>query len=230
MRPNRQPANGFFVTGTDTDVGKTYVGCRIAHRLLAQRLVVAAYKPVASGAASIEESDAYKLWHSTGCHGTLEMVNPQSFRAPLAPPIAAELENRAVDDSLILRGVELWTGECNVLVVEGAGGLLSPISWNLTNADLAVALGYPLIVVARNRLGVVHQVLSVVQIANALGLRIAEVVLNQTERPMRDSDAAVETNEKLLRVFLDRVMHGIPIRHEPFGEIAPKSLLGVAAP
>lgn len=211
----KKPVRGWFVTGTDTDVGKTHVACRMLAEMRSQGSRVGAYKPAASGAGSIEESDPYRLWQAIGQGVPLELVNPQSFTAPLAPPMAAELECRSVDERLLLTGVEAWCDRCDFLLIEGAGGLMSPISWSMTNADLAQAIGYPLVIVANNRLGVVHQVLATVVAAIKHHLDIAEIVLNAVES---DEDAVTRaTNERLLRPFLKRYLpSGVTVRSEPY--------------
>jgi dethiobiotin synthetase len=175
---------------------------------------VGAYKPAASGAVSREASDAYQLWIAQGQTVSEDLVNPQSFVAPLAPPVAAEIENRQVDEGLLLYGIERWHDQCDILLVEGAGGLMSPISWNMTNADLAKAIGYPLVVVARNKLGVVHQILATCEAALAKGLNVIEVVLNDVSRV---ADDAGNSNERLLAPFLAKILPGVSIRREIFG-------------
>lgn len=212
----KKPARGWFIAGTDTDVGKTYVACRMLERLRARGERVGAYKPVASGASEPQLSDAHRLWLAIGGNVPEEWVNPQSFAAPLAPPVAAEQENREVNDELLLAGVERWYGQCDTLLVEGAGGLMSPVTWSKTNADLARAIGYPLVIVARNRLGVVHQILATCEAAENHGLTINEIVLNEVTP--EHCDAAVTTNERLLRPFLDKYFRGTAIRRETYAK------------
>jgi dethiobiotin synthetase len=210
----KKPQRGWFIAGTDTDVGKTYVACRMLRELRMRGERVGAYKPAASGAVSREASDAYQLWIAQGQTVSEDLVNPQSFVAPLAPPVAAEIENRQVDEGLLLYGIERWHDHCDILLVEGAGGLMSPISWNMTNADLAKAIGYPLVVVARNKLGVVHQVLAACEAAVAKGLNVNEIVLNDVSR---EADDAGNSNERLLAPFLAKILPGVSIRREAFG-------------
>lgn len=198
-----KPSRGVFVTGTDTEVGKTYVSCAKLKQWRSQGVRVGAYKPVASGAESFVKSDAYRLWRACDSDEPVERVNPQSFLAPLAPPIAAELQNKTVDARLLLSGVEAWFDRCDFLLVEGAGGLMSPITWELTNADLAVAIGYPVWLVAPNRLGVVHQILASVTVAVARGLDVQTIILNDM-RPS-DSELAAQSNARLLAPFLERI-------------------------
>jgi dethiobiotin synthetase len=193
---------GLTILGTDTEVGKTYVACRIIESLVRDGVAVGAYKPVASGASSLEQSDGYLLWQATGKRETLLDVCPQSFLAPFAPPIAAELEGKQVSDQLIQAGASAWSEKCELLILEGAGGLMSPVSWSMTNADLAIEMQFPVILVSENRLGVVNQVLTSLTAAQSLGLTVACVVLN-THQGIEPGLA--ETNERLLRSFVGRI-------------------------
>jgi dethiobiotin synthetase len=191
-----------MLVGTDTGVGKTYVGCCILRELAKVSNSVGAYKPVASGVAVVEDSDAYLLWKASGFQGTLDQVNPQRFEAPLAPPVAAALEGKQVDEDLLLRGARNWRGNCDALIIEGAGGLMSPISHRFTNAHFARMLNTPLVLVAQDRLGVVHQVLTTIVAAEALGLRVVCVVLNQAIAVQPKTDPSVLSNRRLLEQFL----------------------------
>lgn len=215
---------GLFVTGTDTEVGKTHFVCEYARRSIQQGLRLGVYKPLASGYPREDHrSDASRLHRSLGKHGANirpEQINPQCFLAPLAPPLAARSEGRNIDEALLIHGVEAWREHCDVLLVEGAGGLLSPITWTMTNADLACKLGYPILVVAENRLGCVHQILSTVQVAKTMGLAVQAVVLNQV-RPQLD--AARIQNRELLEPFLQRIDPKIAIWEQPYAPELPVS-------
>ena len=196
-----QKQKGILVLGTDTDVGKTYVSCRIIESLVQSGIAVGAYKPVASGALSPERSDASLLWNASGKRGSLGLVNPQSFTAALAPPMAAEMEGKAVDESLLMQGFHAWATQCEFLVAEGAGGLMSPISWEMTNADFAASIKLPIVLVAANRIGVVNQVLTTLAASKALGLHVRCVVLNDTPDSKSD-DCSRASNARLLNAFL----------------------------
>lgn len=193
--------SGLTVLGTDTDVGKTYVSCRILESLVQRGIKVGAYKPVASGAPTREQSDGYQLWLASGQRRSLDEVNPQRFLAPLAPPIAAELEGKQLSDSMILDGANHWRKHCDFLLVEGAGGLLSPISWAMTNASLALELKFPIVLVSENRLGVVNQVLTTLVAARSHGLSVRCVVLNEA---VANCDDSTNSNLRMLEVFLHR--------------------------
>lgn len=195
--------HGLFITGTGTEVGKTYVGALIAQALRDQGARVGVYKPVASDCRESPEGlvsdDALSLWEAAGRPLTLEQVCPQRFKAPLAPHLAARAEGRRVDAELLRSGLDPWRKTCDVLLVEGAGGLMSPLSDEDYNLDLAVELGFPLLVVAANRLGVINDTLqtlitaSVAATADGVGPTIAGVVLNdvtQSADLSRESNAA----------------------------------------
>src|SRR3954470_17219120 len=140
-------AAGLFISGTGTGVGKTYVAALIARALRESGLRVGVYKPVASGCelrnGELVSPDAISLWTAAGQPRTLEEVCPQRFAAPLAPHLAARAEGRRVDANLLRAGIEPWREASDIVLVEGAGGLMSPIGDDDYNADLADVFGYP---------------------------------------------------------------------------------------
>ena len=175
--------NGIFITGSDTEVGKTWVSCAIIRTLRLNVERVGAYKPVASGVANLSDSDAMQLWEATGRLQSINMVCPQSFVAPFAPPLAASMENRLVDHDLLSSGAEAWKEHCDFLVVEGAGGLLSPLTYDSTNADLAERLGWPIVIVVADRLGAVNQSMLAFEVAHARKLKVGAIILNEATKP-----------------------------------------------
>ncbi|MCA9158169.1 MAG: dethiobiotin synthase [Planctomycetales bacterium] len=184
---------GVFIIGTDTEVGKTFQACRLARALLARGTKVGVYKPVASGALSTGHkkngkplvdnfstgnSDAELLQAAAGSSEPLSRICPQSFAASIAPPLAARLEGKQVDERLLIDGAQWWRDHCDFLIVEGAGGALSPISDSMLVLDVAQKLRLPLVLVAANRLGVVNHVLLSIEAARARRLELLGVVLN----------------------------------------------------
>jgi dethiobiotin synthetase len=159
----RTACAGLFVVGTDTGVGKTFVASRIAAALARCGLKVGVYKPAASGCRRLGKllvsDDALALWEAAGRPGSLRHVCPQRFAAPLAPHLAARQERKEIDGSLLRRGIDYWRRRSDVIVVEGAGGLMSPIGEHDYVADLAAEFGFPLIVVAPNRIGAINSTL-----------------------------------------------------------------------
>jgi dethiobiotin synthetase len=196
-----KPTPGLFITGTDTEVSKTFVAALIARQLVAEGKRVGVYKPVASGCRiegdTLVSDDALALWHAAGKPGLLERVCPQCFAAPLAPHLAAQAEGKQIDTALLRGGLDYWLANSDVVVVEGAGGLLSPLSEKQFVADLACDFGFPLIVVTRNTLGTIHRTLStlVVAVTYREGMDVAAVVLNDPPPDAADASAAANLAE-----------------------------------
>jgi dethiobiotin synthetase len=203
----RMATPGLFVCGTNTEVGKTYVAAMIARALVAGGRRVGVYKPAASGCreegGELIADDALALWEAASRPSTLAEACPQRFRAPLAPPRAAAAEGRRVDERLLVAGVEFWQATSDIVLVEGAGGLMSPLGERLYNVDVAAAIGYPLVVVAANELGVINQALQTLITARARAprLAIAGIVLNQSSR--RDGDVSLASNAEELAARCD---------------------------
>lgn len=198
MAVHQQPA-GLFITGTDTGVGKTFVAALIAKALVAAGVRVGVYKPAMSGGVP-GENDAEILWNAAGRPGELARVCPQAFAAPLAPHLAARAEEKQIDAALLRSGVDYWRSRSDFVLVEGAGGLMSPLGDEEYVADLAADLGYPLVVVAANRLGVINQTLQTLITAAAYGdgLAVAGVVLCDIE-PIAGDDFSRASNLAELR-------------------------------
>lgn len=200
----RKKPLGLFITGTDTGVGKTYVGALIAHELRTAGLQVGVYKPVASGCRRVNgelvSDDAISLWEAAGKPLTLEAVCPQRFEAPLAPPLAAREEGKTVDSRLLRTGLNPWLDWAEVILIEGAGGLMSPVSDEDYVADLAYGFGYPLLVVSKNVLGTINHTLLTLIAATTFreGIDIAGIVLNEPT-PSPADDASLTSNLEELR-------------------------------
>lgn len=201
------PCRGLFITGTDTGVGKTYVASLIARQLAAEGRRVGVYKPTASGCrrqgTEVISDDALLLWESAGRPGLLEHVCPQRFLAPLAPPVAARAEGRQVDPHRLRSGLRYWLERSEIVLVEGAGGLFSPVSDSDLVADLAADFGFPLLVVSRNVLGTINHTLLTVAAARSYRrpLHPAGVVLNCPSIPPDDESLA--TNREQLARWCD---------------------------
>lgn len=216
-------ARGIFVTGTDTDVGKTAVAVAIVKSLVARGLVVGVYKPAASGVAfnadgSIRDGDPVRLWQAAGRPLALAAVCPQCFAAAIAPHRSARAAGRAVDERLLRSGYDVWRAASQVVVVEGAGGLFSPLGDTTLNVDLVHDLGLALVVVDSARLGAIGRTLATVEAAAARGLRVAAVVLSHVEptgtadgpdAPMTIArDAAADLAARLAPVPVAALPHG----------------------
>jgi dethiobiotin synthetase len=196
---------GLFITGTGTGVGKTYIAALVARALRSSGCRIGVYKPAASGCelrhGELISPDAVALWEAAGRPATLEQVCPQRFAAPLAPHLAARAEGRRVDAELLREGLRYWQEAFGAVIVEGAGGLMSPLSDADYNADLAADFGYPLVVVAANELGTINATLQTLIVARseARGARgkagrltVAGIVLNSPRQTM--GDLSIESN------------------------------------
>lgn len=174
---------GLFVTGTDTGVGKTSVAVAIARQLRSDGRRVGVYKPVASGFSSVTDpaSDAVRLWEAAGRPLGPGTVCPQSFAAAAAPARAARAEGRRVDERLLRSGLAAWRAASDVVVVEAAGGLCSPLGDATLGIDLAREFCLPLVVVDMARLGMIGRSLVTVRAARAEGLRVAALVMSAVE-------------------------------------------------
>ena len=192
---------GLFIVGTDTGVGKTFVTALAARAALRRGLSVGVYKPACSGATrdaagAIVWEDVRSLEAAVECRFESQRICPQRFAAPLAPPVAARLEGRTVDGTLLREGAHWWEGRVELLLVEGVGGLLCPLTEQETVADLVRDLGYPLVIVSRLGLGTINHTLLTVRQAQALGLEIRGVILNDTQGGRRG--LAERTNIEVL--------------------------------
>ncbi len=200
---------GLFITGTATDIGKTHVAALIAKSLVAAGVRVGVYKPVASGCVEagdesaltpalsqrergLVSDDALALWNAAGRPADLQRVCPQLFAAPLAPHLAARAEGKEIDAQLLRDGVKFWQQCSDIVLVEGAGGLMSPLGDDEYVADLAHDLGYPLLVVSPNRLGTINATLQTLITAATFrdGLHVAGVVLNDVSPAADDASAS----------------------------------------
>jgi dethiobiotin synthetase len=199
---------GLFVTGTDTGVGKTEVACALVGGARAAGLDVGAMKPAQSGLVPGEASDAERLRQAAGGADPMDLVCPYQFGPPLAPGVAARLAGVEISLPRIVEAARALAARHAALLVEGAGGLLVPLTPAGTYADLAVALGLPVLVVARAGLGTVNHTALTLEALRARGLAVAGVVLNRT---VPDDDASVPHNAAEIERLTDaRVLATLP--------------------
>ncbi|HVS37859.1 MAG TPA: dethiobiotin synthase [Gemmataceae bacterium] len=202
---------GLFITATDTGAGKTFVAAIIARTLREQGARVRVCKPVATGAEELSE-DTRILAEAAG-DGAYAAITPFVFAAPAAPPVAARLAGSALRLDALADAVRRRAAPRALLVVEGVGGLLCPLTERETVADLAAALGLPLVVVARRSLGTLNHTLLTLEVAFSRRLPVAGVVVNETT-PVQGP--AEETNVEELRRRI-----GVPllavVPHQPDG-------------
>jgi len=179
---------GLFVTGTDTGVGKTFT-CRALIAAFRRRgLRVGVFKPCETGCeeknGALVPSDASLLLGDSGSDLTLDRVCPYRFRAPMAPAEAAEMECGDLDFEGAVQVFREIRDQHDVTLVEGAGGLLVPFQGSRTVADLAGAMGIPVLVVARIGLGTINHTCLTVEYAKSRDLDILGIVFNRCDDPI----------------------------------------------
>ncbi|HEY1788709.1 MAG TPA: dethiobiotin synthase [Verrucomicrobiae bacterium] len=185
----------FFITGTDTGAGKTVLTVLLTRKLRGQEVNAAALKPICSGG----RGDARKIFSANQRVLSLDEINPWHFKAAIAPSLAARREGKKLKIVQVIARVREMQKRFEVLLVEGAGGLLSPLGEKFNSRDLILQLDAAPIIVAPNRLGVVNHVLLTLE-ALPLNFRArTRVVLLSFGRP----DASSKSNPGLLAEFFD---------------------------
>ena len=183
--------NGFFITGTDTDVGKTVVTACLTTLFKSQGIDVGVMKPIETGVDpacnSSANSDAKFLMEVSGNTDSADEVCPYRFKTPASPYQAAQIAERAIQPATIIENFKLLQSHHNLMLIEGIGGLLVPITNRYNVANLALEMGLPLIIVSRLRLGTLNHTLLTINAARQHGLKIKGVILNQKESNTLDS-------------------------------------------
>lgn len=169
---------GLFVTGTGTEVGKTVVAAAIARTLAAEGKRVAVFKPAVTGLEEEGETDHALLRRASGSSQSDEQIAPYRYDPPASPHLAAALAGEEIDPERLRQAARDAAEGADAIVCEGVGGLLVPLSPTYLVRDLAVDLGYPLVVVASPGLGTINHTLLTLEPARAAGLDVAAVVLN----------------------------------------------------
>lgn len=177
---------GLMIVGTDTGVGKTTLCELLLTDAVSRGESVGIYKPVCTGseldnAGNAIWNDIERLHAASGGTFDRDCICPQRFHAPLAPPVAAKCERRDIDSELLVDGLAAWQGRVETLLIEGVGGLLCPVSEEMTVADLSRNFNVPIIVVSANRLGTINHTLLTLEVARQRGLEIAGWVMNHVE-------------------------------------------------
>jgi len=202
---------GYFITGTDTGVGKTFVTAGIAVVLKEKGVNVGVMKPVETGCAEkereLEPQDALFLKKAAGVSDELDLINPYRFKAPLAPSVASRLEGKNIDLNKIKECYDTLASKHSIMFVEGAGGILVPLNEKETISDLVKLLQLPLIVIAASKLGAINHTLLTVKHAQSIGIEVKGIIINY---PALATDETLSTNQTEIKRLTN-----IPI----FGEL-----------
>ena len=201
---DRQDIAGVLITGTDTGIGKTVVGCGLAAVLTARGKRVGVLKPAETDCPQhqgrLYPQDAARLAAFARSSLPLEDICPYRFAPPLAPSVAAAMAGRLIDSGRIAEHFHRQAASHDVVIVEGAGGLLVPLNGRYSFADLAVELRLPVLVVIGSKLGALNHALLTFECAQARSLPLLGYILNH---PSPDTDLAVQTNAQTLAGLTD---------------------------
>ncbi len=196
-------SRGIFVTGTDTEVGKTVIAAALAAALRSRGIDVGVMKPAESGcpikSGVLHPQDGAYLKSIAETPEPLEEIVPCRLHLPLAPAIAARREGVAVDLERIVKTFHSLCHNHDLIIVEGAGGLLVPLTENIFMIDLALQLSLPLLIVAPNILGVINHVLLSVEALHSRGADVLGVILNSTQP---QNNEVQNTNPEFLKSVL----------------------------
>ena len=226
---------GVFVTGTDTEVGKTVIAGAIARSLNNDGVRTEVFKPAASGCkrerGQLVSEDAAFLAACADSAMMLEEITPLRYAAALAPNVAAQRAGQTVDLDQMFNAYRSLEGKCDAVVVEGVGGLMCPISDDLWVIHLAAMMGLPLVIVARPDLGTINHTLLTIYAARAAGLHVAGVIINRyqadfqrTENQGPDAEIAMMTNPA--QIAEKGAVPILALAPEDFGTSVSNAILG----
>ncbi len=216
---------GVFITGTDTGVGKTFVTAGLVSLLIKEGLDVGVMKPIETGCpkrnSRLVPRDATFLKVVSGSEDALSLINPYRFSKPLAPLIAAEIDRKKIKIRKISSAYKKLREKHDIIFVEGAGGLLVPLTGKLTNLDLILELNLPIIVVVGSKLGAVNHTLLTLNWARENGVKILGLLINHPNpNPSSRKSLVEKTNPGLIKSFAEVPVLGnvpyIPLISRPY--------------
>jgi len=189
----------YFLTGTDTEIGKTFITCALLHRARLDGLQAVGLKPVAAGtdAAGLND-DVEAIRGASNVELPRQIINPYCFVPAIAPHIAAAEAGVTIEFGKIIAACQQARQQADLAIIEGVGGFCVPLGDDRSAADLAVALGLPLILVVGMRLGCINHALLTAEAIAARGLVLAGWVANRIDPAMARFDENLATLEKLL--------------------------------
>lgn len=203
----------YFLTGTDTEIGKTFITCALLHRARQLGLAAAGLKPVAAGTdAAGRNDDVECIRAASNVVLPTAIINPYCFKAAIAPHIAAAEEGIHIDFATIQASCTAAREQADLLIVEGVGGFCVPLGVDQSTADLAVALGLPVILVVGMRLGCINHALLTAEAIAARGLPLAGWVANRIDPAM----SRFAENLATLQALLPAPLLGV-VPHQPVG-------------
>lgn len=203
---------GYFVTGTDTGVGKTLVSCALLHAFALAGKTAIGMKPIAAGCEAGKWLDVEQLIAASSVSAAREWINPYALVPPIAPHIAAKQAGVTIDLAVIQQAFYAMQKTADRVIVEGAGGFLVPLGDRYDTRDLACALGLPVVLVVGLRLGCLNHALLTAEAIQASGLPLAGWVANQIDPAMASLTENIDTLQQRLAAPLLGVL---PFREQP---------------
>ena len=208
-------ATGYFITGTDTGVGKTLVCCALLYGFAALGKSVIGMKPVAAGAIRTTEGwlndDVARLRAAANVEASQSLLNPYCFEPPVAPHLAAREAGVEIDLDVIARAYDELAAHSEIVIVEGVGGFCVPLNGSDDSADLAQRLGLPVLLVVGMRLGCLNHALLTAQAIRTRGLKLAGWVANHIDPAMtRGNENVAALEQRLAAPRIARVVFSQP--------------------
>jgi dethiobiotin synthetase len=198
--------NAIFLAGTDTDAGKTVAALSLCHALCEKGLKVGVFKPAETGCAPHTPPDALALIEASGCKAPLDTVCPYRLPEPMASAIAAKRAGVQINLDKLARALSELTATHDIVVCEGAGGLLVPFADGLLTADWLEQMKLPVVLVGRLELGTINHTLLSARYLQAKGIEFIGTVLSATKAP---EGAAAATNEEVLSSYPEVKLLGV---------------------
>lgn len=213
-----------FVTGTDTDIGKTFITAGLAATMQSLGYSTCVYKPVQSGAIEkkgfVQSPD---LAYVSNIDPYIKTYSSYLLKEPTSPMIAAELENIIIDKNVIKKDYETLSKSYDCKIVEGAGGLMVPVAPNFLILDMIKMLNLPIIIVIRPDLGTVNHTLLTINQAKASGINVRGVIINNF--PENTKDISIKSAPRLIEEYSDVKILGIIKHFDDINKINPNDLI-----
>lgn len=193
----------FFITGTDTGIGKTYIACKLIQQYVAQGYKVVGMKPVAAGCDLVNgewvNDDVLKLEAASNVKAPRALTNPYSFKQAIAPHLAAELAGTEMTIAVMQHAFEELSKLADIVIIEGAGGFLVPINYQKTLADFVKAINIPIVLVVGIKLGCINHTMLTIEAIKARNCELHGWIANPIDPQMQHYNENVLTIVKMIQ-------------------------------
>jgi len=205
--------NGFFIAGTDTEIGKTLITALLTLGLRRRGVNVCPVKPIASGGimmdGALASPDALVYKRFCGINESVHNLCPVCFKHPASPHLAAEMEGQVIEPQKAIEALDTLHEKYPALIVEGIGGWLVPVTYDYSMADFAVDLNIPVILVSANKLGTLNHTLLTIESIRNRGMKLAGIIITHPAPPA-DQNIALNNIETIERIGKTEILGNIP--------------------